>query len=456
MEDRHKDYREFDDKIQREIDEGAQLTPPVPVQGVPTLLILNSSYVGSRHLWWVDSPSATKGYNIYRAFDSPTNWHKLNQYPHPGHFYQDVSTLEQVTYTVQEKDWLERGQLGKWGFHIPDTPYSKVVLGRPVVATTPDDVTVILDGTPYRPIMIEGVDQSVWLQMDNTLPEGGGVSAVALVDNGNVNIADYSAVQVVQAVYNKLINFVDIYTTLVRTFYTVVPVGDRGEVHFPGVPGSKIVNTYEIDQTDFIFTEMVRRNGWVFERVAEPAYIMFRKTRGERCGCARTGLSQGRHGCPICFEVGIVGGYYGPYDFPYIDPDTAMHRELDEGGIKVTRESKSFLGPTPIIQDGDLIVRRNGERLVIHDVTTKSPRGVILQQEFGTELLKVKDTRYNIPINTNIPTIYNPIVTKNPLDGKGNGEPIVDQRTEPRPPEDRHGNPNHQVGRTIVWGKIQS
>jgi hypothetical protein len=38
------------------------------------LLILNSSYVGSHDLWWADTHDATKGYNIYRAFDYPTNW----------------------------------------------------------------------------------------------------------------------------------------------------------------------------------------------------------------------------------------------------------------------------------------------------------------------------------------------------------------------------------------------
>src|SRR5271157_4787926 len=51
---------------------------------VSNLLVLNSSYVGSRDLWWVDDPGATKGYNIYRAFDYPTNWVKLNPFPWVG------------------------------------------------------------------------------------------------------------------------------------------------------------------------------------------------------------------------------------------------------------------------------------------------------------------------------------------------------------------------------------
>jgi hypothetical protein len=439
--------------LQHEIDNGAYLTPTLPYEAISSLLILDSAYVGSRDLWWVDSPSATKGYNVYRAFDHASNWHCLNgNIPWQGHFYRDSTVLTQKTVTIQPSDFLDAGAFGKWGFKLPETPYSKQVKGRPVVATSPDDVTVLLDGKPYRPVMVEGIDRSVWMKMDNTLPEGGAVSALALVNDGVVWEANYSGVQKWQAVFNVLTNYVDIYTTLTRTYYTIVPVGDTGEVHAPGAPGTPIVNTQEVDQIDYIQAAMVRYNEWGFELFGEPALLMLRKTRGVPCGCKGTGLGQPRTGCPSCYEVGWVGGYYGPYDIIYIDPDTAAVRELDEGGIKVTREAKSYLTRTPIVQDGDLIIRRNGERLVINGATYKSPRGVILQQDFNVTLLNRGDTRYLIPVNTGMPTIFDPIVTKDPLDGKGNSEPITEARTEP---DKQWENPNPQPGRTITFGKIQ-
>jgi len=289
-------------------------------------------------------------------------------------------------------------------------------------------------------------------------PTGGAVSAVPIEYTKHVFEADYSGVKEWKLVYNSLSNYVDIYSTLTRTFYTVVPVGDRGEVHEPGAMGTPIVNTQEIDKMDYMQQEMVRRNAWLFEQVGEPAFLMFRKTRGEACGCKKTGLGQARTNCPVCFEVGVVGGYFGPYDFLFIDPDQPAVRELNEGGIKVTRESRSYLGPTPIVQDGDLIVRRNGERLVISNVTYKSPRGVILQQDFIVTLLNKGDTRYLIPVtNSEIPTLYNPIIKENPVKGrrkkKVDGEPVVDTRTEK---DKEWENPDPQIGRTVTFGRIQS
>jgi hypothetical protein len=237
-----------------------------------------------------------------------------------------------------------------------------------------------------------------------------------------------------------------------------------GELHKPGALGSKIVNTQEVDQITWEYAEMVRRNEWLFEQVGEPAYVMFRKTRGEKCGCrgAETGLGSPRTGCPICFEIGIVGGYYGPFDIIYIDPDTAITRELDEGGgVKAMRESRSYLGPTPLVQDGDLIIRRTGDRLVIHGVTYKQPRGILLQQDFTTQLLPWGDTRYLIPINTGLPTLYDPVLQENPLQGtdplnpNGNGEPIYDARVQPGKDvwENKAQVP---IGRTISFGRIMT
>ena len=456
---------DFEKGVQKEISTGQELPRtdiqgggpdnpnPIP-QAVSSILILNSSYVGSRDLWWVDSPSATKGYNVYRAYDHPSQWVKINgNIPWQGHFYRDATVLTQKTYTVQAKDFVEQGEFGKWGIKLPEVAYSSLVVGRPVVATSPDDVTVTVDGKALRPVMVVGLDQTVWMQMDNTLPQDGAVTDFPLKSTTDAGKADYSGVQEWKVTYNALTNFVDIYTTLTRTYYTVVPVGDRGEIHTPGAVGTPVVNSQEVDRMDYMQREMVRRNAWIFEQVGEPAYVMFRKTRGTSCGCKGTGLGQPRTGCPICFEVGFVGGYYGPYDILFIDPDTAATRELDEGGIKVTREARSYLTNTPIVQDGDLIIRRNGERLVINGVTYKSPRGVILQQDFNVTLLNKGDTRYLIPVNTGLPTIFNPIVVDNPLDGgRGNGEPITDARTEP---DKVYENSDPQAARTITFGRIQ-
>lgn len=55
----------------------------------------------------------------------------------------------------------------------------------------------------------------------------------------------------------------------------------------------------------------------------------------------------------MCFETGIKGGYYGPIEFLFQDPEVGAVRTIDEGGKKVERQSRSYLGRTPIVQDGD-------------------------------------------------------------------------------------------------------
>ena len=91
--------------------------------------------------------------------------------------------------------------------------------------------------------------------------------------------------------------------------------------------------------------------------------------------------------------------------------------------------------------------------MVINNVVYKSPRGIILQQDFTVSMLPPGDTRYNIPLNTSLPTIFNPVVRPDPLNGQGGGEPVADPRTVPGKDFE---NPNIPIGRTIAFGRIQT
>jgi hypothetical protein len=431
------------------------------------LLIIDSGLVGSHDLWWADDTDAKKGYNIYRAYDHPSNWQKLNATPWLGHFYRDMTTLVQTTYTVQPQDFIEAGEVGQWVIRIPDVPYATVRSGRVNVTNSPDDVTVTVsvsgnfavDGRELRPTQVNGFDRTITMLIDNTLAGGGAVSATALVSTTDVSVADYSGITAWKVTYNKLTNYVDIYAALNRTYYTVVPVGDKGELHAPGARGSIIKNTQEVDAIDWVYEEMVRRNQFLFGCTGEPALIMFRMWRGEKCGCT-FGSEQPKHGCPSCYETGFVGGYIGPYDFLFVPPDSALHRELDEGGINVTRQSRSYLTRTPIIQNGDLIIRATGDIMVISDVVYKAPRGIILQQDFMVDLLPPGDTRYLIRGKNamGLPTLYNPIVRPDPNNGTAvPGQPVFDPRTVPSINGGKDWeNPNPQIGKTIEFGKIQT
>jgi hypothetical protein len=425
---------------------------------VTNLLLIDSGLVGSHDLWWTDVSEATKGYSVYRAFDHPSNWVRIAT-NWRGHFYRDMTTLLQITYDVQPQDFIEKGEVGQWVIRLPEVPYATVRSGRVTVSNSPDDVTVIADGVSFRPASVNGFDRTVTMLVDNRLALGGAVSDTALVHTDDVSVANYNGVQTWQVVFNKLTNFVDIYTSFNRTYYTVVPVGDKGELHKPGEEGTVIKNTQEVDAIDWVFEEMVRRNQYLFATTGEPAFIMFRMWRGEECGCV-FGSHQAKTGCPVCYETGFVGGYIGPYDFLFVPPDSAISRILDEGGIKTTRTSRSYMTRTPIIQNGDLVIRANGDIMAISDVVYKMPRGVIVQQDFTVELLPPGDTRYLIrgKNSWNLPTLYNPVVRPDPNNGqKAPGQPVFDPRTVPAIPGGKDWeNPNIPIGKTVEFGKIQT
>jgi hypothetical protein len=422
---------------------------------IQNLLVLDSQYIGCRDLFWVESTiKDLLGYNVYRAIDYPTNWVKLNSEPHPGHFYRDQTQLTWEEYTVTSSDWVTIGVDGQWVFKIPGAPIwaSEIVKGAPMVANNPMDVEVTIDTAPVGVGRVDGQEGLVFFEALNL-----GAHGAVTSKKGHPFTKNQVPTQTVKVRYRKLRNLVNIFLAGAgsRTFYTVVPVLSNGqEYHAPGVSGTEIKNTLEVDQMDFMLAEMVRRNAFLFEQSGEPASLLIRRTRGVPCGCL---ISNGepRSGCPSCYETGVVGGYYGPFELLFIDPDVAATRTINEGGVKVERSSRSYLGPTPVVQNGDLIIRRNGERLEISDVVYKSPRGVLVQQDFNVILLPAKDTRYLVPLVAPQPPGIPPetfdprFVETRTLPS----EPLADPRTDPTKTWE---NPKKPVGRTTKFGNIQT
>ena len=430
---------------------------------ISNLLVLNSSFTGSRDLYWMDDPDPkVVGYNIYRAFNYPTGWVLLNASVHPGNLYRDQTVLTPTTYEVKPTDWVSFGIDGQWVFKVPDTLWSEAVKGRASISNHPDDVSMIVNGVTLRPGRVDGQEGLIYLSQIDTLFKDGGtktkaynpILALLPEDTTGYVTSDYwytSPAEVsVTVIYKKLTNYVDIFMTSLLTFYTVVPVLENGsEAHLPGLVGTPVANNLETEQIDFMQAEMVRRNQWLFEQCGEPSYLMVRKTKGKICGCVIAN-GEPRTGCPSCYETGIIGGYYGPFDILFIDPDVAAVRTLDEGGAKVERTSRSYLSRTPVVHNGDLIVRRNGERMVIANVVYKTPRGVLLQQDFDVELLQPKDTRYLIPLSSNPPvTLVDPRFQ--PVDPTK--EPLTSPNTDPTKTWE---NPVKPEGRTITFGNIMT
>lgn len=398
---------------------------------------------GIRDLYWVDDPNPKViGYHVYRAFDAPIDWERINIFgPVPGHTFRDQSHLENVVYTVQPTDWVEKGEQGRYIFKLPDIPYAEIVQGRPSVASQPEDIRLYVNGVLTRCGRVDGLDRTVWLQQTVILHATGDrrEQPSTLIDDDTV----------IEVEYAKLLNSVSIAIEGVRTFYTVVPVlHGNVEVHAPGAPGTEIQDTFQVDRMTYIHAEMIRRQKWLLEQRAEPVWLMVRRTKGETCFCTQAS-GEPRTGCDACYQTGIVGGYYGPIDFLFVDPDSAATIETEEGGKKVTRESQAFTVPAPLIQSGDMIVRRNGERWIIGPVTYKTERGVLLQQDYSAAVMMHNDVRYKIPLTNQTGGVFHPAFDA-PQHDK---EPLSDPRTDPTKVWE---NPTVPRGRTVTFGNIMT
>ena len=110
----------------------------------------------------------------------------------------------------------------------------------------------------------------------------------------------------------------------------------------------------------------------------------------------------------------------------FTPPNAPIQTKQAAEGRSRSRTAQSFLGPTPVLSAGDLIVRFNGERVIVTEVERTSVRGTSLQQTYTSELLKPSDFRNSITIvnpsyplltiSTNAPAPRN---TDNPF-----GDPI--------------------------------
>lgn len=413
---------------------------------VETLIILTGAVPGIRDLWWTPDSEAAGGYMPFRGETRTGPWVPLSPVPVPAERFRDQTFLSPVTHVVGPGDWISRGEHDYWAFRCPRAPiFGKVLDGRALMASLPEDVALTVDGRPVRAARVDGIDATVWLSRSFMFQGADPDAKPGITPQDDA---------VVEVTFQTLGNFVDPAPDH-RAFYTVVPLRSDGTLaHEPGVVGD-VVNAMEVDKMDWIEAEMVRRNAWEFENRSEPAHLLVRRTAGPLCGCVTNGAP--RTGCTSCYETGFVGGYYGPFDFGFINPDQAAVVEIREGGRKVTRQSRSMLGPVPYVLSGDLIVRRNGERLVISNPLHLAPRGVLLQQEYDAVLLPPGDTRYRVPLRppSAPPVVFDPAHQDSP---GSSGEPIV----APRPLDDLSTptpaweNSKVPVGRTVVFGNIQT
>lgn len=458
-------------------------THPLPPQNVNVI----SGYVpGVLDLRW-DNPAilagnslfTVVGVNIYRSDTTDLGpYHRINDFPAGGSFYRDQTMVkaiqgENVNWNT---GWVFKGDAPadrRWVFRTEFAMVKKdqqAPYQRPTYANVPTDIRVFIDGVEVPVDSVFGPTGEVTLINQSTYNVATEVMEPALLPGPD---------SVVQVYYYTMTNFVrsGLDTKLWYRLTTVVldPTTPSGyfETDLGYCPPHSVI---EVETLDYIWKEAIRRNHWILQQGGERVSFFIRRQSGCPCLCkiepqTRDFSKQPSNRCELCYGVGIIGGFDGPFSC-IIGPDDGEKRlSQTPTGRRMEHTYEVWTGPSPIVTQRDFIVKQTNERYSVGPVRRPSNRGNLLQQHFNIAYLDEGDIRYRVPmdgvVNYTYPqTRYSTVLAPSlPIDGRlpdtvypwtdNPHYPVGSKRVEPLITE-KGNTPDEkdQRGRSAVWENI--
>lgn len=386
----------------------APMSLPHPPRSVH---VTNPYLVGVQDIRW-DNPAKNPynqsvqvlGVNVYRAFDAPgASYTKLNETPVSSLFWRD-RTREVFIDRELATERLNPGinPEKKWYFHtsrkpiiVPDTNANGVAgVSHVLVEVDAGDGKGFVPVIPFRVVAEEGL---VYLNTNRTYnPTLNTFVPPVLPDPlmGGVRVSYTYLDGLIASDMNRKIYYK--VTTVALNPKTSTEI----ETPLSEVPAS---TQFQMEATDWIWKEAIRRNRWLLEQTGERVKLFVRKWNGVRCDCAdpNYGYSkrQGTTGtCTKCYGTTFVGGYEGPFDIIIAPPETEKSVNLMDAGIHITYDWNTWTGPEPLLNDRDVIVRANNDRLFVNRANPQGSRGATYQQHFSLVHIDQTDAVYYIPI----------------------------------------------------------
>ena len=364
----------------------------------PATLALNSRY-------------KILGVNLYRSFDSEFGpFDRISELLVCSTFWRDRTDNELIIDEDVSDKFILKGECDsaagasspRWVFKTLHCPIVKEN-SQAVVANSPYDVLVQIDGVPVVPLRVDGFSGEVELnpyiyadvatqKLDPSLVPGPD-SRVTCTYRRNRSLVRTDLGQRV---------FYRITTVAVPLKCDLTQVRCEHLVETP-LEHATATSSMEIEKLDWIWRESVRRNRFILEQGGERVKVFIRKNVGIPCPCIPDEHhNQPINDCKICYGTGIVGGYEGPYDL-LIAPDDA-ERRISQKDIGRTLEHtyEVWTGPTPLLSQRDFVVKINGDRYSVGAVRLPSNRGMVLQQHFNIGHIDEKDIRYQVPVGNPI------------------------------------------------------
>jgi len=154
------------------------------------------------------------------------------------------------------------------------------------------------------------------------------------------------------------------------------------------------------DIGDWFLEEIRNREKLILDMGGEPVKLLKRRWEGTKCTvCYDEVRRQAESDCLTCYGTGIVGGYYPQINITVslVNPATRT-LVIQDHGVKREVTPRCWMQWEPTIQGKDLIVTRQNARLWIQNVTPTLWKGLVIHQNFDTEVIEHSNIIYKIPI----------------------------------------------------------
>jgi len=147
--------------------------------------------------------------------------------------------------------------------------------------------------------------------------------------------------------------------------------------------------------------EIRNRYKWLLQMGGEKVWLLKRRWVGEDCPNMDPVRNTHRHvdKCEICYGTGFIGGFYPAVQIMasliYATTERIVRYEY---GMRREYEPKSWTLWKPILRNKDLIVRKDGKRFWIQNVTPTRWRGIFLRQNFDLAEVEPDNIVYTVPV----------------------------------------------------------
>lgn len=393
--------------------------PSLPIPPI-NAMVLPPYQKGMVDLRWDDPSTFTAnskftilGVNIYRS--DAGEYYKLNDDPIGALFYRDqtidVSVVDENVSNRFKTSWSMHHECILVPAHTPITKPST----NGALADSPNDVIFKINGTPLKVARVTGYTGDIELNTRRSHNIKTGKFVEPILPSIGVDTCTLS--------YSYTRSVLPTSTSTRRTTYKVTTVAvdpfDSNETVESRLEDCNVLTVDRIEETDWIWSEAVKRNAWILDQGGERVKVFLRKFYGTRCLCWNPSHKQAENDCQTCLGTGWVGGYDGPYNIIIAPSDGAKTVTRDPRGLVTTHQYEVFMGPSPLLSQRDFIVRQNGDRYTVGGITLPSARGMILQQQFSLSVIPESDIRYRASVSDTVDRYPEtrevmPMITDNP------------------------------------------